>query len=366
MSDAEREPWPEDGPAGGAGGAATSPAPAELAAAPEPTAEFAAAVPAGTGAVAGVFRGFEPEGALGASALPVLVRALAAAESALPVGGRLAAAVRVRKLLSSGPLPGPLHLARAGVHPATIRPEAGLQAAAVAHLAESSGAERNPPIDELIQAGGLAPLVGLLGAEDDELQVPHPPCLTTPPPVAGRRSCAPAPFSWRPGPDVARAAAQLESAWAITNVCSGDEGHVAAAIDAGAVPPLVQLLGAAREDVREQAAWGLGNIAGDSPDCRDTVLRGGVLPPLLAQLTDAARPSLLRTCARVLSNLCRGKPPPAFDQVSTALPCLKQLLGSADAEVLADGCWALSYLSGADEQAVVDAGVLPRVVELLR
>ena len=36
------------------------------------------------------------------------------------------------------------------------------------------------------------------------------------------------------------------------------------------------------------------------------------------------------------------------------------------AEVLADGCSALSYLSGADAQAVVDAGVLPCVVELLR
>ena len=35
------------------------------------------------------------------------------------------------------------------------------------------------------------------------------------------------------------------------------------------------------EDVREQAAWALGNIAGDSVQCRDMVLGLGALPALL-------------------------------------------------------------------------------------
>jgi hypothetical protein len=33
-----------------------------------------------------------------------------------------------------------------------------------------------------------------------------------------------------------------------------------------------------------QAVWALGNIAGDSPECRDMVLTQGVLSPLLEQL----------------------------------------------------------------------------------
>lgn len=37
----------------------------------------------------------------------------------------------------------------------------------------------------------------------------------------------------------------------------------------------------ANEDVREQAAWALGNIAGDSVQCRDLVLQYGALPALL-------------------------------------------------------------------------------------
>ena len=52
-------------------------------------------------------------------------------------------------------------------------------------------------------------------------------------------------------------------------------------IDAGAVGIFVQLLLSPNEDVREQAAWALGNVAGDSVMCRDLVLELGALPALL-------------------------------------------------------------------------------------
>lgn len=78
---------------------------------------------------------------------------------------------------------------------------------------------------------------------------------------------------------------------------------------------------------------------------------------------------MARNSVWAVSNLCRGKvPPPNFTMVSPALPVLAELLDNSDADVLADTCWALSYLSdGPNEkiQAVIDAGVCPTLVELL-
>lgn len=55
-------------------------------------------------------------------------------------------------------------------------------------------------------------------------------------------------------------------------------------------------------------------------------------------------------------------------QVKPALPILQRLIHLNDEEVLTDACWALSYLSDGPNdkiQAVIEAGVCPRLVELL-
>lgn len=68
-----------------------------------------------------------------------------------------------------------------------------------------------------------------------------------------------------------------------------------------------------------QAVWALGNIAGDSPVCRDLVLGHKALQPLLAQLRDNSKLSMLRNATWTLSNFCRGKPQPDFEEVSFML-----------------------------------------------
>ena len=65
--------------------------------------------------------------------------------------------------------------------------------------------------------------------------------------------------------------------------------------------------------------WALGNIAGDSPKCRDLVLESGALVPLLGQLKDDSKISMLRNATWTLSNFCRGKPQPPFEQARAAL-----------------------------------------------
>jgi len=67
----------------------------------------------------------------------------------------------------------------------------------------------------------------------------------------------------------------------------------------------------------------LGNVAVDSPMCRDLVFSHGALIPLLSQFNEQTRLSMLRIAMWTLTNFCRGKSPPPIEQVVVVFEKLK-------------------------------------------
>ncbi|KAI4785888.1 hypothetical protein KUCAC02_037483 [Chaenocephalus aceratus] len=179
--------------------------------------------------------------------------------------------------------------------------------------------EKNPPINQLISAGLIPRFVSFLRLVDS-------------PPM------------------------QFEASWALTNIASGTSEQTAAV------------------HISEQAVWALGNIAGDGSALRDHVIKHGAVLPLLSLL---AVPDLsvltvgyLRNVTWTLSNLCRNKnpsPPPRShpaDPARAGAPACT----TRTREVLADACWAVSYLTdGSNDriEVMVQTGLIPRLVKLL-
>jgi len=209
-----------------------------------------------------------------------------------------------------------------------------LQLEKVVQVRKMLSIELNPPIQNIIEAGIVPKLISFLTRSDNP-------------------------------------ALQFEASWALTNIASGTSDNTRVIISNGAIPIFIKLLFSESDDVREQVVWALGNIAGDSSECRNMVLEAGIIEPLLSLCKPESKMSSLRNATWTLSNLCRGKPQAPFQAIRTALPVLAGLIFIKDKEVLADACWAFSYISddtGPQNEKIADvirSGAVPRLTQLL-
>ncbi|KAI5191463.1 importin subunit alpha-6/7 [Nematocida sp. AWRm77] len=202
-------------------------------------------------------------------------------------------------------------------------------------------AEKSPPIDSVVMSGLIPLFVKLTHPENPMYQ-----CVSK--------------------EDAARL--MHESAWVLTNIAAGNTNQTKPVVMSGGAKSLTHLLQVDSEELQDQAVWALGNISGDCEETRDAVLKEGagvILVEMIKKLLNQPNKdaSLLKNAAWALSNMNRGRmPPPSMEHMSMSLDVLLQLVEIEEADIMADGYWALSYICDAGE-ACVDMVIRTGVVE---
>ncbi|KAJ1871940.1 hypothetical protein LPJ57_005133 [Coemansia sp. RSA 486] len=147
---------------------------------------------------------------------------------------------------------------------------------------------------------------------------------------------------------------KLQSLWCLTNI-TGFEGRLAEQV-LPATPYLVSLLDSHDMELKDQAAWTLGNLASEGPNIREHLYANGVLKPLV-ELAGTEDRTLLQTVCFALSNMAR-KPSTYFDQMfDMGLPQViaKQMQRfRGDVDCVRELAWVCAYLAAASSEQQVD------------
>lgn len=137
---------------------------------------------------------------------------------------------------------------------------------------------------------------------------------------------------------------QVESAWALTNVASGNRMQTQTIIDKGGLKLFVESITSSNLDLVEQCLWAIGNISADSTDLRDMLNTMGAIENFIS-VYDKIQFHQERYANWIwsLSNCCRGMPSPNLTKVIKATPYFMNAIERENhsIEILNDSSWAL-------------------------
>lgn len=233
---------------------------------------------------------------------------------------------------------------------------------AVVYFRKILAADKNPPLDVVVQNGQIVPaLVAFLGVEGQSQM-------------------------------------QFEAAWSLTNIACGNEVHVCHMVDHCAVEELVRLATDGKSmKLRDQALWALCNLSANDSACVRMLSQShffsGLLslvgvrsPPVapfpqhtphlqpqltaqgVSQVECPSQPSLaaLRFVAFICGNCCRLKVPLNEEFLNIIIFVLADLLHFPDEEVFTDICFSFSTLATIGPNMIKEIlrqGVLDRMRE---
>eukprot|EP01129_Flabellula_baltica_P013349 TRINITY_DN6173_c0_g1_i1.p1 TRINITY_DN6173_c0_g1~~TRINITY_DN6173_c0_g1_i1.p1 ORF type:complete len:441 (+),score=76.97 TRINITY_DN6173_c0_g1_i1:1-1323(+) len=191
-----------------------------------------------------------------------------------------------------------------------------------------SQGEDRPPVSKVMKSGVIDTLVGYLESSDERVV--------------------------------------LESTWTIRNLCGWAVVRDMDVVVSLGVPERFKgLLYHPNEDVREQALWGLGNIAEARYRYRDYLLSMDVLLSVAETCRDKTEMSFIRTIVWTISNLCSGHPFPDWDKAKVVMEIIPDIIKrTSDSEILT-GLGNILYSLSQNYELVVKENFIDILMELL-
>lgn len=161
---------------------------------------------------------------------------------------------------------------------------------------------------------------------------------------------------------------QVEAGWCITNIAAGTHNH-AMTVMKFVAPYLASYLTGDNYLLQDQSSWAIGNLAGDSQECRNLIRSQGVVAPLI-KLMQSQHPSVVQSAAFALSNLAKESVEISREMVhGHVIPALlpHYTLRPDNMGVLSEVSWVFTHLASSGEfsEEMVKHGVLSQTVELL-
>lgn len=124
------------------------------------------------------------------------------------------------------------------------------------------------------------------------------------------------------------------------------------------------------QEIQEQAIWAIGNLAGDSIKIRDKIIQKKGLEKIIKHFSTAERITLIKHSVWAISNFCRSKPAPDYENMKPIIDLIIRSIYKLDQdyEFLVDSCWVLSYLTEHHKKSIrriLETNILPKLITFL-
>jgi hypothetical protein len=153
-------------------------------------------------------------------------------------------------------------------------------------------------------------------------------------------------------------------------ITTGGEEKIYPLVKKSGVEVLRAGLTSSSSSIREEAAWALGNIAGENKELREIVLKGGVMSFLSQIIIGGPEFALMKSCVWCMCMLCKDYSDQLLPLVSPAFKAISCLMkADTNASILIDASWALYYLMNENEarnKTIIELGLVQDLVRLLR